>query len=222
MIAALIITDGREEYLHECVLSTLANLDGPVSEWWMYDDTGDPAHRQHLADTYPWFTHIDGGDRQGFGGAIRAAWAHLREHSKARFVFHVEQDFTFNRPVPLSDMALVLEANPHLVQLALRRQPWNDTERAAGGLVESRADEYTERTHGPHSWLEHRLFFTTNPSLYRRDLIVKHDWPKADQSEGRFSIELAKSPKVRFGFWGPRESGEWVHHIGHDRVGTGY
>ena len=33
---------------------------------------------------------------------------------------------------------------------------------------------------------------------------------------------LADNDDARFGFWGARDSGEWCHHIGVDRVGTGY
>lgn len=221
-ICLLVITDGREDYLRDTIASARANLDGPITERLMFDDTGDDTYRDQLRAEYPDFRHINAGPRAGFGGAIRGAWAHLAWHSRARYVFHLEADFTFNRPVPLADMALVLEGNPHLVQLALRRQPWNDTERAAGGIVECHPDDYTDRTDGQHEWLEHRRFWTTNPSLYRTDLVRKHPWPRADQSEGRFGLELTNSPKVRFGYWGARHSGEWVTHIGHDRAGVGY
>lgn len=222
-VCLMVITDGRQQCITETLESARVNLCGPVTKRVIYDDSGDDGHRDWLRDTFPNFeivSHPMG--RQGFGGAIRAAWAHL--HSiEEQFVFHLEDDFTFNRPVNLDDLMRVLDGNPHLVQLALRRQPWNDIERAAGGVVESRAEEYTQKADGfGRSWLEHRLFFTTNPSLYRTDLIRKHPWPRGEHSEGRFGIELTKSPKVRFGFWGARDSGEAVTHIGHERVGVGY
>lgn len=221
-VALLVITDGREDYLDRTIQSAQANLVGPITERWLYDDTGDDTYRDLLRTRYPQFHHINAGPRQGFGGAIRAAWAQIAWHSQARYVFHLEQDFTFNRPVPLRDMALVLEGNPHLAQLALRRQPWNDTEKAAGGLLEVQPDEFTGRSDGPHEWLEHRLWFTTNPSLYRVDLTRKHPWPKGHRSEGMFTADLLRSPKVRFGYWGARDSGEAVEHIGYERAGQGY
>lgn len=225
MIALLIITDGREDYLRQTVPSARSHLVGPITERVMYDDTGDDTYRDQLRAEYPDFTHINAGPRQGFGGAIRSAWAHLAWHSQAQYVFHLEQDFTFNRQVDLDMMRLVLVDQPNLVQLALRRQAWNDVEKAAGGVVECQPDEYSERDCPcgcGASWLEHRLFFTTNPSLYRMDLVRKHPWPRSDRSEGKFTAELVKSPKVRFGYWGARDSGEWVRHIGKERAGVGY
>jgi hypothetical protein len=68
------------------------------------------------------FSHPDG--RQGFGGAIRFAWELVRWLPGGdRFVLHLEDDFVFRRPVDLMAMAHVLDDEPHLVQLALRRQP---------------------------------------------------------------------------------------------------
>jgi hypothetical protein len=223
VIALLVITDGRRDCITRTIPSALAQLEGPITHRVIYDDSGDDGHRDWLEDTFPTFeivSHPMG--RQGFGGAIRAAWAHCR-HLDEDYIFHLEDDFTFNRPVPLDRLAAVLRDHPYLVQLALRRQPWNDVERAAGGIVESRRDEYTEHAdeHG-NVWLEHRCFFTTNPSLYRTELTRKQVWPKGLHSEGMFSQMLARSPKVRFGYWGSFDSGEAVTHIGEHRVGTGY
>jgi hypothetical protein len=220
-IALLVITDGRVDYLERAVESARECLNGPVTERIMFDDTGDASHRAWLAARFPEFTHIHAGARQGFGGAISGSWAHLAE-STCDYVFHLEQDFVFNRPVDLSAMMYVLDTQPHLVQLALRRQPWNPDEAAAGGIVEQHPADYVDCTDGVHWWLEHTRFFTTNPSLYRRSLIGR-GWPAGAQSEGRFGLDLLRvQPTARFGFWGTRASGEWVTHIGHERVGVGY
>lgn len=221
VIALLIVSDGRLDYLRKCISSAAEQLIGPITERWLYDDTGDEGHRERLKVEYPQFIHINGGPRQGFGGAISASWAALLKHSDARFVAHIEQDFVIDRPVDLSAMARVLDRNRHLVQLALRRQPWNDEERAAGGIVEQHPNDYQEVTDGECSWLEHRRFFTTNPSLYRASLCAE-PWPEGANSEGRFTHQLLADPTVRFGYWGERQSGEWCTHIGHERVGTGY
>jgi len=226
MIALLVITDGRKDCLIETIASAMDNLDGPITERWMYDDSGDPEHRAWLRKSYPQFNvmwHIEG--RQGFGGAIRAAWHTLRLSSKADYIFHLEDDFTFNRPVPLNDMIDALDENDYLAQIALLRQPWNDTERAAGGIVQSNPCAYIERSHaGPHghdyAFLEHRLFFTTNPSLYRRSLL-DHEWPLVEHSEGMYSIALLELG-YRFAFLGDFDTDPWVHHIGTNRAGTGY
>jgi hypothetical protein len=225
MIALLVITDGRREHLAETLASADAMLEGPISERWIYDDSGDPANHEWILSIAPDFeliTHPAG--RQGFGGAIRTAWSAIDSLSRASYIFHLEDDFTFNRPVPLDDMAWTLGGRRHLAQLALRRQPWND---AAGGIVEMHPDDYHEfhvqRGERDLAWLEHRRNFTTNPSLYRRRLTVDHPWPTGQHSEGRFGIDLlAEHPGYRFGYWGARDSGEWVTHNGAVRNGTGY
>lgn len=220
-IALLVLTDGRIDYLEETLTSAEAMLPAElISERWMHDDSGDSECRTWLERAYPEFRQCGAGPRRGFGGAIERAWTAL-EHSKAELVLHLEGDFTFNRPVPLDAMATVLGAHPYLVQLALRRQPWNDTEAAAGGIVESHPEAYVEMTDKLSIWLEHRLFFTTNPSLYRRSLCAG-GWPDVARSEGMFTQRLLADPDVRFGFWGARDSGEWITHIGHHRAGSGY
>lgn len=217
-VAVLVVTDGRDAYLRECIASLEANVHGDVVERWMFDDTGDSEYRRTLIDRYPHYRLIHGGPRQDFGGAIRHSWDALTRLSTVDHVLHIEQDFTFNRPLDLAPMIATLDANLMLSQLALRRQPWNDVERAAGGIVESRPDCYTDRD----GWLEHRLFFTTNPCLYRRSLCAR-GWPEGGNSEGHFGLELfASDPAIVAGYWGARDTEPWVTHIGHERAGHGY
>lgn len=226
-IALLVMTDGRE-HIDRTIPSFLDAVDRPdlLSELWIHDDSGDPAFGIWIADRFEplgFEIHRTPG-RSGFGGAIRSAWAMLRARSSAGYVFHLEDDFVPTRTVPLSAMRDLLDLYPHLAQLALRRQPWNEHERLAGGIVEQHPDAYlecTDETHGL-AWLEHRLFFTTNPTLYRRSLIEEHEWPAGRESEGRFGISLLGDEDLRFGFYGARDSGEWVEHIGTERVGVGY
>lgn len=142
---------------------------------------------------------------------------------KADYIFHLEDDFTFNQFIDVSTLAGILGRNPHLAQIALRRQPWNEQERAAGGVVEQYPDAYKDcEDEFGNKWLEHRLFFTSNPSLYRRQLIVEHEWPDVQHSEGIFTHTLLKDPDVRFAFYGARSTPPLVEHIGVTRVGSGY
>lgn len=225
MIVLLVMTDGRAECLERTIDSARLNLRGPITRAVMHDDSADADFAAWLDDRYPEFEHVHTGHRSGFGGAIRSAWHFLMRTAEAdacRYVFHLEDDFTFRRPVDLSLLSAVLGARPSLAQLALRRQPWNEDERAAGGIVEQHPEAYEEHRHGDLEWLEHRLFFTTNPSLYRRSLTWR-GWPDGAHSEGRFGWELFQDdPEARAGFWGALDSGEWVEHIGTTRAGTGY
>lgn len=219
-ITLLVMTDGRRGCITETIRSAEANLIGDISRRIIHNDSGDRDHQDWLLEQFPGYeTIFHPGRREGFGGAIECAW---QEVAGSDYVFHLEDDFTFNAPVDLEAMKLVLAATPHLQQLALRRQPWNDAERHAGGIVELRPGDYTDVFLLGHAWLEHRCFFTTNPSLYRGSLCNRR-WPTGPESEGHFSIDLfADDPSATCGYWGTRDSGEAVTHIGNERVGVGY
>ena len=222
VIAAFIITDGRVNVLKLTIASFLQQV-GPVDELYLYDDSGVAGTRDLLKKRYPQFTFIEhpSGERQGFGGAIRTVWQHLRDHSEADYIFHLEDDFTFNHVVDLVDLQTILQYRPHLAQVALLRQAWNPDEKAAGGLLELHPEWYEAHHDRWRDWLEHDQFFTTNPSLYRRSLIEEWDWPEGENSEGRFSLDLRFDGR-KFGYWGKIDDPPVVHHIGAHRHGNGY
>lgn len=218
-IALLIMTDGRRDYIGETVSSAFYNLDGPIIEKWMHDDSGDEDNRRWLESRFPSFTHIGQGPRRGFGGAYDFAWKTLAAQSKADYIFNLEDDFTFNRIIPLEDMIQVLEENPNVYQMALRRQAWSSEEIRVGGVIE----RWPESFHQQPNWISHRLFFTTNPSLYRKSLIETRTYPNVKDSEGHFSQSIvASDPDAQFGYWGRKTDAPWVTHIGVKRKGDSY
>lgn len=222
-IVLLVMTDGRRDCIEQTIASARENLAGDITRKVIHDDSGEPAYRLWLGAWFGDFEIVSTGQRSGFGGAIRSAWRHLRTFPGAeRHVFHLEDDFTFNRTVDIDAMAELLDTLPHLAQIALRRQPWNHSEKKAGGVVEQHPGDYTEQTSSARgwSWLEHRRFFTTNPSLYRVSLL-DYGWPEGTHSEGHFTQRLLDNG-LSFAYWGARDSGEWVHHIGKERLGVGY
>jgi hypothetical protein len=223
VIALLVMTDGRRDCIARTIPSALAQLDGSITRRIIHDDSGDTEYRAWLMGNFPTFEIVGPPHgRSGFGGAISSAWDYIATNVEEPFVFHLEDDFTFNRSVDLTDMAVVLDLNPHIVQVALRRQPWNPEEREAGGIVELHPGDYKDCRVGGMDFLTHRRFFTTNPSLYRRKL-CEQPWPNGCNSEGRFSIDLfTADPAACSAFFGARDSGEWVTHIGNERIGTGY
>lgn len=221
MICVIVFTDGRAECIAKAIPSLLAQIHGPVTRFIIHDDSGDLEYRAWLAAQFPGF-QIIGGNRSGFAGAYARAWHHLAAKVPEPWVFSTEDDFVFNRPVDLIDFINVLNQNPHLLQMALRRQPWGPQEEAAGGTVELNPQAYSEHVdHAHRHWLEHRLFWTTNPSLHRT-ITCALGWPKVPHSEGIFTHRLLEDPEIRFGYWGPRDSGPWVTHIGDQRIGSGY
>jgi len=222
-IALAVVTDGRD-CVHTTIASALAMLEGPITEYWLYDDSGDILHTAALRSRYApigFRVWSHPGGRQGFGGAIRYLWSTLTEESDAEWVWHCEDDFTFNREVPLARMATVLRTNAHLAQICLRRQAWNEAEKAAGGIVELNPGDYVDRRDVfGNQWLEHRRCFSSNPCLYRRSL-CQRGWPDVKHSEGVFTHDLL-ADGYRFAYWGDRYDPPWVTHTGHERVGSGY
>lgn len=165
----------------------------------------------------------------GFCGAIREGWARLRAlvgEVDFGYVFHLEEDFTFNQSFDLGAMCNLLDAHPDLAQVALRRGPHGPIEEAAGGFVEMWPDSYTERVtyegreQKPRAYLHHRVNFTTNPSVYRRSLIEGFEWPEAPRCEEAFSATLI-AEGYSFAYWGARSDAPWVTHAG-PRIGHGY
>jgi hypothetical protein len=164
---------------------------------------------------------IDDRDHElGFAGAVAEGWRLARE-TGCDWVFHVEADFLFASAVPIDRMLGVLQRRPYLAQLSLKRQPWNEREKAAGGIVEADAEDFAQITDVGDVWTEHRRYWTTNPSLYSVGWCAQ-PWPQESESEGKFTHRLLEDPDLRFGIWGAKFDPPLVEHIGHTRTGTGY
>lgn len=224
MITLLVMTDGRMRYLRETVAAAEApwKLFGAVTRRLIHDDSGDPAFAKWLHKEYgDRFEIYSTGRRSGFGGAIISAWEQLQSDNN-EWIFHLEDDFIIQELIPLSEIITIMNRNPHIVQMALRRQPWNEQEKAAGGVVQLDPDSYTEVDNGLHTWLEHRNFFTTNPSLYRKSLL-DYGWPTGNSSEGKFTHKVFNSDSsLVSGYWGGIDVKPQVIHIGDYRNGAGY
>lgn len=245
---ALIMTDGRDDLLTLAMSTLDTHLSPAPARIVIHDDTGDPDHRRQLRLAYLGAEVIGDGPRRGFAGAIQYAWKTVDATPRGRgtsepFVFHTEDDMALTGPVDVRMMAHALIENPDLAQLALLRGPVNVSEAAAGGVIEQRPDEYdTERClAGCCTWRSHTLYWTTNPSLFRAD-ILSIGWPDAPDSEARMAPHVTKylgalrpgesppplhpggMPTVfspRFAYWSDRVL---VQHLGaqRHREGTGY
>lgn len=223
MIVLAVTTDGRAECIEpvlESLLSRVGGLDGPRL---IFDDSGDRRYRSWLRSRFgpEGFAVAGNGPRRGQDRALREMWRRLRseEFAAHEWVMHVEDDFVFDRDLDAAALCAVLAAHSHLAQMALLRQPWFPAERRAGGIVARDPEAYALVVEGPHRWLEHRLWFTLNPCVYRRRLCSR-EWPLGRRHEWRFGRELCRDPSVRFGLWGGGEP--WVTHIGERRAGRGY
>lgn len=230
-VLVLVMADGRADYLERSMASLGEMLVGvDRAARLIHDDSGDRAHGRWLRRTWPDWSVVSTGARSGFAGAIRSAWRLIgREYGDVTHVFHAEQDFTYRHRIDVPAMCALLDRHPHLAQVALMRQPWNETERAAGSVWSTRpAGSWTQREDERCEWVEHRHWWTTNPCVYRRSLLSV-GWPEGAESEGRFGLRLfadgtpeVDGPDVRSAFWGRVDDDPWVTHVGYERVGVGY
>lgn len=195
-VALLLIHDGRREAMDTCIASALQHLPRMDQVVWVDDS------RREL----------------GFSGAIQCGW----EQVQTDYVFHLEQDFWFTEQIPLEWMVMLLRMKPYLTQVALKRQPVNSHEIAAGGIMEMHPGDYEEQHDYDLGmvWTEHRRHFTTNPCVYSAEL-CKRGWPQVEHSEGIFSIDLLRDPARKSAYWGAIDDPPMVQHIGH-REGWGY
>lgn len=167
----------------------------------------------------------------GFTPSMAKLWRYLGSR-KDRFdyVLLVEDDFLFERDVDLGDLMDVLAGRPHLVQMALLREACYPAERERGGILGHPESEFDHVSEDGRDWLEHRRFFTLNPTLFRRSL-TNETWPPAPHavcapgckhnSEAVFGRRLFRTDgRRRAAFWGDGEA--WVTHLGEVRAGSGY
>lgn len=219
----VLMVNGRRSYLERTLPGLRRLLEHElVDALVVHDDSADLAFREWLwaelddVDVHQRFATTE---RAGYGGAMASAWAAARATGNP-LVFWLEEDFVLD-DVPLEQMAELLEARPELVQVVLKRQAWYRRERKAGGLLE-RFDAGWRDVDDPYPHVEHRLFFSVNPTLFRSELLDR-PWPRTPGSEATFGRELLQAePHRLFALWGSSSSSPAVEHIGEERAGHGY
>jgi hypothetical protein len=197
-VVLLVIGDGRDELQRETMGSWLLNARGlDLAQIVKVDD------RHHLL---------------GFCGAIRYGWQRIRELKlDFEYVFHLEEDWRFDRPFHVGCMSDLLYLHPDIAHVALRRGA-EPAEHAAP--IEAWPEHFHDREVDGSPYLLHRDFFTTNPGLYRRELVEEYEWPEAPRCEGAFTETLI-ADGYSFAYWGDRDDEPWITHTG-QRTGHGY
>ena len=233
-VAVLVFTHGREHYLRQTLSSfrrRCADAADFITHQVIIDDSGDPEFQERITRTHQKWDVVSTAGLTGFAEAIRFGWAHASTLDVTH-IFHLEDDFTFNTPFNLGPLIDILDRYPYLAQLAFQRQPVNAGERAAGGVAQQQPDEYEQQVDPATglAWLEHRVFWTTNPSLYSSRVPATVEWPSGEHSEGMFSHRIfndgvndVPGDAVRCGYLGTLYTPPAVIHIGDERgLGHGY
>lgn len=220
-VTVVVHTDGRRDYISRAIPSLMDRVSGPIVKRVIYDDSGDPAYKTWLtAEFGPLGFYVAGPtERLGFTQSMRAMWSYLNRRCPCDYVMAVEDDFIYSADVNLSQLIAVLRERPYLAQIALLRQACYPREIEAGGILGWPQEQFTPTRMNGYGWMEHRLFWTNNPSLFRHELTASQ-WPMQKSSERVFGDRLLKDEQTRFAFWGAGTP--MVEHIGVVRAGSGY
>ena len=210
--ALYVLTDGRRDYLAQTIASAQDKLHGDFSYLLIVNDADDDAFAAHLEVAYPRFTIVHHDERLGMSGAVRSAWE-TALRTGADYVFGLEEDWTFNRKIKVDRMIRLLHCEPHLAQVLLKRQPWNDEEIAAGNIIQAYPDEHTDHSCPSGNWVEHRRLFSFNPFIAPRHVLELALAESADTLERGVTDTLLKHD-YSFAYYGKRDDEPRCHHIG--------
>ena len=219
-----ILTDGRKDLIERTIPSWEQNVAGQFNGKFIIDDSGDPGYREWLAKTFKNFEIVPvKKQRSGYINAMRKVFEVARSNGNP-YIFHLEDDFVLNKPVNLNDLSHVLDKKNYLTQISLLRQPWYEVEIEAGGVLQvfkkQRKRIYAKRM-GDKQWLEHRFFWTCNPSVFPL-WVAEREWPKGGFSEAKFGMELFENPDLWSGVWGRLNTPYYIEHIGSYQNGGSY
>ena len=158
---------------------------------------------------YPWSDVICVNDleRNGWWWSIEQAWQQVRQ-TDADYVFHLEDDWLFNRPVDVDELVHICESDYNLANVVLRRQAMPSE--PEGGYIGADPFGFIDRG----GYLEHSKGFWLNPCLYPAEVPRRYQWPPYF-TEGQFTqVMLEDSPSWRFAVYGGKNDEPVVHHIG--------
>lgn len=209
----------RKEYLRQSLASLAKMVRGPIVQRVLYSDWGASFADElaQIAGEHGFYVVGDG--HHGYTGSMRRMWGYLSRRAMGAYIFMCEDDFLYARPVDLTELVAVLQDRPYLAQLALLREAYYPREFEQGGILGWPRAGFSKQHLNGTTWLEHRNFFTANPSLFRRSLAAL-PWPAGPSSERLFGDMLLKDPAARFGFLGSGTPS--IAHIGKVKAGSSY
>lgn len=206
-ISLVVITDGRQSCIEQTIERFNEVINYSFFEKLIINDSGDPRYHDFLVNRFPEFDVVSHEQRRGLAGAVQSAWSSV--NPEVDYVFHLEDDFLFNKSIDIAHMSFLLRTNPQLVQMALVRASVNPPEEEVGGFVFQHLEDYSQK----EDYFQHGRLFTLNPCLYPMST-VKMGWPDHG-GESEFTTKVHSIDKdYRFGFYGNIYDEPLVTHIG--------
>ena len=206
-VSLIVITDGRQACISETIPSMRKNLNYDFYEKIIINDSADSRYHQYLVSSYPDFRVVSHETRRGLAGAVQSAWSSVSKD--ADYIFHLEDDFIFNKELDIDVLIELLESKDNLAQMALVRAPVNPPEENVGGFVFQNLQDYHQRD----GFFDHQRLFTLNPSIYKKSL-TDIGWPDRG-GESDFTSKLhGIDGSYCFGFIGNIYDKPYVTHIG--------
>jgi hypothetical protein len=206
-VSLVVITDGRAD----CLARMWESLAEQVPYDWhsVLVVNDDPGSFPVVPSWVRPLTVIQHPRREGGAGAVRSAWRNIVRGDQPRYVFHVEDDWVFTRPVDIDKMVTVLEEHPQLAQVVLRKQ-------LMGVEAEWSPPGGWEEAWFPHrDFVWHRRNWSLNPCLYPLCIPDTYPWPVGGH-EHHFTADLL-ADGWRFAFYGNWDDAPHIDHIGHVR-----
>lgn len=212
-LVSVLTCPGRDT-LEQTIASLDEQLDGPVGRKIICVDAEEVPF-----DPFPGWEAIPMGASQGYATAMRRC-QQVEMGSGQPWVLHVEDDVLLNGPLDVREMQRVMERNPDLAQLSLKRQPVHEEELEVGDMLKWRRPESFDLRDGV---VAHRAFWAATISLTRRRFLAEHPWPMEGDSERRFGNRLFRqNPRLWAGVLGALDDPPRITHIGKVRAGHGY
>lgn len=206
-VGCLIITDGRGEYLEQMWGSL--QWDGPdFTHTVLVDDSGDDEYGQWCRELIRPDVFVHHNNRRGLAAAIQSGWNALGD---VDYVLHLEEDFTFPEPIPVDRMMRLLDHEPDLAQVCLKRQPWSPIEVTMGGFMELHPNDYQNHICEGVRYVSHTRCFSFNPCLYP-------GWIRSFRADLEAPLtQVMLQGKLRFAYYGHTEDDPRCIHIGEKR-----
>lgn len=212
-VVSVLTCPGRDT-LKQTIASLDEQLDGPVGRKIICVDAEEVPF-----EPFPGWEAIPMGESRGYAHAMRRA-QHYEMASGQPWVAHFEDDILLNGPLDLREMQRVMEENPDLAQLSLKRQAVHPEELEIDDMLGWRPPESFDVRDGV---VAHRSFWAATVSLTRRRFLAEHPWPLEGDSERRFGNRLFReNRRVYAGILGGLGDQPRITHIGHERAGVGY